>query len=476
MSTTPKLTWAQENFANAQLGDRRRNRSLVDIADRILQHPGGSLPDKFADPNALNRCYRLMNNPAVTHAAVLQPHVQHTFARLRQHDGVVLFVHDSTEIDLTTRTTLHDDLGQIGNGYYRGYICHNSLAVNPADRSLFGLVNQILHVRDDVPKNETPAQRRDRESRESLLWLRGVEGLEETPAGKLWVDVCDCAGDTFEFYDYEESLNRKYVVRAYQDRRIIVGHDSSGPRALLQEYLRSLPEQSRRPLHIPSRDGKKARDTVVAVSFAAVQLRVPQNLTARHGQRLLAVWVVRVWEVEPPTDGSEPVEWLLVTNLAVTTAAEAWEKADWYTCRWLVEDYHKGQKTGCAIEAPQFTTVAAMQPMIALLSVVAVALLNLRDLSRREETKDLPATRVVPEEQVEVLSGWRHGERRELTVAEFYLALARLGGHLNRKKDRPPGWLVLWRGWTKLQLMVEGARAAAAPREKASPKRERGKR
>jgi hypothetical protein len=28
------------------------------------------------------------------------------------------------------------------------------------------------------------------------------------------------------------------------------------------------------------------------------------------------------------------------------------------------------------------------------------------------------------------------------TVYDFYYALARLGGHQNRKRDHPPGWLV----------------------------------
>jgi hypothetical protein len=464
-STPP--TWGQEHFGTAQLRDRRRTRSLVDLADRILRHPGGSLPDKFGDPKALNRCYDLMNTDAVTHAAVLEPHRQRTFAQMRQHDGPVLIIHDGTEIDLSGHTSLHEDLGQIGNGYYHGYVAHHSLAVNPADRSAFGLVGQILHVRATAPEHETQAQKRVRETRESLLWLRGVDALEAAPAGKRWVDVADRLADTFEFYDHEDHLGRKYVVRAWQQRRIVVGHDPDGPRALLLEHVRALPEQGRRPLYVPARDGRPARDTVVAVAFTAVLLRVPKNRVGHSRKQALAVWVVRVWEVDPPADGGEPVEWLLVTNLPVTTVADAWEKVDWYTCRWVVEEFHKCQKTGCALEEPQFTTVEALQPMLALLSVVAVALLNLRDLSRREETKDLPATRVVAAEEVAVLSGWRYGEGRELTVREFYLALARLGGHLNRKQDLPPGWLVLWRGWTKLHLMVEGARAAA--RAAASP-------
>ena len=68
-------------------------------------------------------------------------------------------------------------------------------------------------------------------------------------------------------------------------------------------------------------------------------------------------------------------------------------------------------------------------------------------------------------EYVEVLSLKRYGEVRDnLTVREFFLALARLGGHQNRKCDGHPGWLVLWRGWMKLQAMLDGYHAAQRKR------------
>jgi hypothetical protein len=63
---------------------------------------------------------------------------------------------------------------------------------------------------------------------------------------------------------------------------------------------------------------------------------------------------------------------------------------------------------------------------------------------------------------VKVLCAWRYRKLRALTVGEFYLALARLGGHQNRKRDHPPGWIVLWRGWTKLESMAAGAHAMEA--------------
>jgi hypothetical protein len=45
-------------------------------------------------------------------------------------------------------------------------------------------------------------------------------------------------------------------------------------------------------------------------------------------------------------------------------------------------------------------------------------------------------------------------------VKAFFMHVARLGGHQNRKCDGFPGWITLWRGWMKLQSMVDGYEAA----------------
>lgn len=108
----------------------------------------------------------------------------------------------------------------------------------------------------------------------------------------------------------------------------------------------------------------------------------------------------------------------------------------------------------------QFTTTAALTPMIAMLSVVAVTLLNLREASRRPDAQERPATDLVDARYVAVLSAWRYKKvRKDLSIHDFFYALARLGGHQNRKRDHRPGWLVLWRGWMALQHMVDGAEA-----------------
>ena len=153
--------------------------------------------------------------------------------------------------------------------------------------------------------------------------------------------------------------------------------------------------------------------------------------------------------------------WRLLTNEPVSTWDDAWRVTGWYERRWIVEKFHKAQKTGGPIEDLPFTTPARLEPAIALLSVVAVTLLNLRDASRRPDAKTRPASTLFATEYVEVLSLQRDREVRiGLTVHDFFYALARLGGHQNRKRDHQPDWLVLWRGWTKLQAMLDGYDAA----------------
>src|SRR5665213_1179193 len=150
---------------------------------------------------------------------------------------------------------------------------------------------------------------------------------------------------------------------------------------------------------------------------------------------------------------------LLLTNVPTQGKSQAWERVDWYECRPIVEEFHKAQKTGCGIENLQFTTRKALETAIGMLSVVATQLLRLRDISRRPDGDTRRADDVVDPQYVQIMSLRRFKEERPaMSVKEFLYALARLGGHLGRRLDRLPGWLVLWRGWSELQRLVEGAR------------------
>jgi hypothetical protein len=111
----------------------------------------------------------------------------------------------------------------------------------------------------------------------------------------------------------------------------------------------------------------------------------------------------------------------------VSDAESAWEKVDWYGCRQMVEEYHKAKKTGCQIEDLQFHTEGALQPMIALLSVVAVLLLNLRLACRHPDAEQRQATELVDPIYEETLRQWRYKKpHAELTVKEYYGLLQKI--------------------------------------------------
>ena len=190
------LNLGQAIFGHAQLGDQRRTARLVETFNLMQRHPGGTLPDKLSTPADLRAFYRLCDADDVTHAAIIAAARQYTFTKIGDCPGPVLLLHDATELDFTSLHSLADDLGQIGTGFNRGYICQNVLAVATDTGEVLGLVDQILHRRDEVPENETLAELRERETRESLLWLHGTEHL---PAEAKLIDVSDQGSDTFEF-------------------------------------------------------------------------------------------------------------------------------------------------------------------------------------------------------------------------------------------------------------------------------------
>jgi hypothetical protein len=451
-------TFGERNFGAACLGHQRRTKCLVRIADGIYRHPGGTLPAKLHQPKDYKAMDRLMNRPEVTHAAVLEPHRQQTLQRMGQTDAVVLVVHDTTELDYSGLRSI-TDLGPIGGGHNRGYLCHNSLAFDPQRHEVLGLANQILHRRRPVGAKEKVRAKRERRDRESRLWIDGLAAVGPAPDGCCWVHVADRGADTFEFLARRWSPQEGFVIRSKANRVIRRGHDPEGSADYLHSYARSLPLHGRRPVVVSARPGQPQRQAIVAVAFAPVLLWPPQVRRGLYEKQPLPLWVVHVVEVAPPP-GVKPLAWILLTNRPVATPDDAWQRVDWYACRWVIEEYHKAQKTGCAIEDLQFTSTAALTPMIALLSVVAVTLLNLREASRRPDAKERPATDLVDARYVAVLSAWRyHKIRRDLSIHDFFYALARLGGHQNRKRDHRPGWLVLWRGWMALQHMLDGAQA-----------------
>jgi hypothetical protein len=444
----PRL-WAEHQFGTASLGDQRRTRRLVDAAARIAAHPQKPFTQVF-DWNQLRGFYRLCNQSQATLAAIQGPHWEQTRQSMRCHP-LVLVLHDTTELDFSSHRKL-TGLGQIGNEFGRGLLQHNSLAVLPAPRQVLGLAYQQLKARQPAPVGENTTQRKKR-PRESDLWPDGFRAIGSPPPESCWVDVCDGGGDDYEAMRQARQSGHHFLFSVGQDRRVFVTEARDRQEYLLQ-HARALPGQGEDQVEISGRGGRPGRTAVVALAAAAVAVPAPAGTPRRKSQPVIPAWVIRIWEPHPPAGVEEPLEWILLCSLPTTTLDELRQRRDWYCCRWMLEVFHDIEKNGCAEEDRRFETVARMEACLAVLSVVAVRVFQLR--CALEHQPDEPAEQVGTAAEIGVLRGWLGQRGKRFTVREFVRGVAKLGGFLGRRGDGEPGVRTLWRGYQRLQDLVQG--------------------
>lgn len=451
--------WAAQQFAQVCLGDQRLTQRAVEMAAKMAAHPEASLPNQMEGRNALTAAYGVLNNPKVTMEALLAPHCHQTLEEARRLP-LVLMTEDTTELDYTAHRCT-TGLGPIGDGKGRGVLLHDTLAVVPEGRQVLGLAHLQEVLRQ--PKAEQPPDWSD--SPEGRLWESSAWAVGSPPQGVIWVHVSDRGSDDFGYMAACLDLGKHFLIRAKANR--VLSWEKGTPQAEdqgshhLLDYARSLtPCQDPRAsytVQVPAHEKKPAREAQVVMAWAP-QVRIPAPSKVpgqlRHHQGL-AVSLLRVWEPNAPP-GVDPVEWILISSLPITTVEEALRAVDWYTCRWLCEDYHMCLKTGCRVEHTQLDDAADLRRLLGFLSTIAVRLLQIRQCVRH--TPELPAKAVVEPLMVEVLARRQKKDAEAMTVSEFWRSMAQLGGHQGRRSDGPPGWRTLWKGWRLLADMTEGAR------------------
>src|SRR5260370_6800310 len=183
-----------------------------------------------------------------------------------------------------------------------------------------------------------------------------------------------------------------FVVRAAQDRRVDLRVEQADDRVPARSHHKGRPEQESEPKTqhlfavVGGRSGKGEQDVKleatkqsptrvaqVPISWGGVRLLPPEG-PQTTGLRPLVVWVVRVWEPQPP-EGVEGLEWVLLTSVPTETLEQAWERVAWYPARWIVEDYHQGLTTGCRVAQRHPQSYESLRRLLGLLAPPAVRLL-----------------------------------------------------------------------------------------------------
>jgi len=90
----------------------------------------------------------------------------------------------------------------------------------------------------------------------------------------------------------------------------------------------------------------------------------------REQRVTLPVTVVHAVEFAPSA-GQSPVEWFVLTTLAVDSVDQAVEILAWYTLRWRIEDWHRVLKSGCKLDELGHRSAEWLERAIAIRMVIA---------------------------------------------------------------------------------------------------------
>jgi len=447
--------WAQAMFGAAALGDARRSRRAVKVAEALATHPEQTLPKALERWAALKAAYRLLATPGVTHERLLAPHARATRAQCREAGHYVLPA-DTTQLDFTTHRAT-GSLGRIGNDGGQGLMVHTTLALKLEEGALdredpptrvVGLFDQQVWRRLEPPRKgrEKKARRLER-PRESQVWARALAAQTALPPGVHWTFVGDREADLYELFAQRLPPGCDLVVRASQPRALLQPQGQS-----LWQTLEKAARLGEHTVALRARPGAPARCARLELRAHAVTLRPPW----RPGRKLepVSLWAVLAREREAP-QGAAPLDWLLLTTHACTSAEQAERVLRLYGLRWLIEEYHKALKSGTRIEQSQLGEAGRIEALLGILGPLATRLLDAKLLARARPEEpaaaalcDGPTQKILEKAVGRPATGW--------TNRALIRAIAQLGGFLGRRGDGEPGWQTIWRGWQVLHERLQG--------------------
>ena len=483
MSRGNEASWAAEEFAEVDLGDKRLDARLVTLCDRFSDAPESPINQACTDWAETKAAYRFFSNESVEADKILAAHRSKTAHRAKDYD-TVLAIQDTSYFVYTSHMKT-EGLGKMSMKkgknvekiYSKGLIMHACLAITTQGLPL-GLLDQNIFTRKLRPEH----QRRRKggryikdvlpvEEKETYRWLQALKATEDALPDTRVVTVCDREADLYDFFKLSHQIDAAVLVRASANRTVNRKSRYAEKDVLkLWDYMLQQTEAGAYEIQLPKRaktkhsPAREARSATVTVRFAPLCLNPPRNNPMHKIESLPNIDMYAVYVLEPdPPEGEKPLEWMLLTNLPIQSFEEACEKVRWYGLRWRIEMYFKVLKSGFRVEACRLNHAERLTRYLMVMSIVAWRLFMITLIARTDP--DTPCTSFLANDEWQVLFRKTHRNRpppvEPPRVGDVVVWIAKLGGFLARKGDGQPGTIVLWRGWKRLSDITEGWNLAA---------------
>jgi hypothetical protein len=458
-----------QEFGGARLGDRRLEDRLLQIGQDFFAKPEANIPEACSGSKAkIKATYRFLTHERTTMEAILEPHRRATIERMRD-EPVVLIVEDSSSLNFTTHPAT-EDIGPIGTTADgpQGLILHSATAFRPDGLSL-----GVLHadcIRRDPAEHGKKKQRASKpiEEKESYKWIEALgpaqEAASQCPNTRLVV-TADREADIYEFFLEAEKRKLDLLIRAKEDRSVTdieadrfvpaagkskdnapLLRQGSGGQAVerLWPQMERVAEAGRVQLEIPRRGNRMKRVADMSIRYAKVTFAPPE---AKRGLPPFKAWIVWAKEVSKPPYGVEPLEWMLITTVPVSSFDDAVKRIEWYAARWNIEVFHRTIKSGCRTEDRQLGLADRIEACLAIDLVVAWRIQHLTWLSRAEP--DAPCSIAYEDDEWRAVMAFttrRPAPETPPTMREMTHTVAKMGGFVSSKAYPNPGTQTLWRG------------------------------
>lgn len=450
--------WVDREVADCEFKDERLGKRFRSLLGQLSSSPGDSIPLVCQDWANTKAAYRFFDNDRVSEADILGGHFQATRDRASATGGPILVMHDTTEftytredIDAVGKTRINIAGGRPDGRprYYTGcgILMHSSLAVTteglPLGLTAIKFWSRKKFKGSDALKRKINPTRVPIQKKESIRWL---DNLQQSTAllgdAARCVHIGDRESDIYELFCTAQDAGTQFLLRTCVDR--LAG---DGAHTIATE----MDEVDCKGLHrveVRDRHGKIS-EAVLELKFRRILVQPPLYKQRRYPP--LKLTVLHATERGKPR-GRDPIEWKLITNLQVTTRAQAIEKLQWYALRWRIEVFHKILKSGCQAEQSKLRTAERLVNLLATFCILSWRIFWLTMINR--STEKAKASLAFTPLEINILNRLApdkpSGTTRTPSLKSCLTQLACLGGYLNRSKDGPPGNIVMWRGMSRL--------------------------
>ena len=461
--------WSDQEVDEAAFKDARLGRRFADLLKQLGDGMGGSIPFACQDWASTKAAYRFFSNTKMEEGDILSGHFAATRARYDACDGPILLLQDTTEFTYQRRkphavgftksiNSGRDNEGRLRHHAVCGILMHSSLAVTVEGLPL-GLAAVKFWNRDKFRgtaalKRKINPTRVPIEQKESIRWLENLrQSIDRLGHPDRCIHVGDRESDIFELYCLTQELGTHFVVRTCVDR--LAGDGSHTISAEMSDV-------STVGQHIIEVRDDTGEATKVALDVRFKRIRVLPPIGKQKRYPSLDLTVIHAVEPNVPK-GRKRIEWKLLTDLPITSRADAVEKIKWYAMRWKIEVFHKILKSGCRAEDAKLRTADRLANLVSVFCIISWRVLWLTMIARTSPSS--PPTMALTDTEIAILDHFVSdtGNRQTQTgTLIFYLTkLARLGGYLARAADPPPGNTVIWRGLSRLTDIKLAAEIAA---------------